>query len=50
MLRAVGFQSWIQVSVVKNKILFHMKILACLMQIAGCCMRGHDGSGGGGVV
>ena len=48
MLRAVGLQSWIQVRILKNTILFCMLILACLMQI--CCTRGWGGGGreGGG--
>lgn len=44
MLRAVGLQSWIQVRILKNTILFCMLILACLMQI--CCTRGCGGGGG----
>ena len=42
MLRAVGLQSWIQVRILKNTILFCMLILACLMQI--CCTRGCGGA------
>ena len=47
MLRAVGLQSWIQVRILKNTILFCMLILACLMQI--CCTRGWGGEGEGGL-